>query len=171
MVSEPIGATNDMVQKKFGRLTVIDRAANDKYGNTMWICKCSCGNETVVLGNSLRRGLTTSCGCRNREIVTALNMQAVRSHNNSVELVDNTFLPGLTRKPGKNSTTGVKGVRYKVQAGKWQARIDFQGNRIFLGYFDSFDDAVKARKAAEEKYYEPVLNRHGRSLMEENNDT
>lgn len=36
----------------------------------MWLCKCDCGNERVVLGKCLRNGHTQSCGCLNREIVS-----------------------------------------------------------------------------------------------------
>ena len=51
----------------------------------------------------------------------------------------------------KNSTTGISGVNER--AGKWIARIGFKNKRIFLGTFDKFEDAVKARKEAEEKYW------------------
>lgn len=57
----------DLTGLKFGRLTVIERAENDKRGGARWRCKCDCGNETVVAGGKLKRGLTKSCGCLNRE--------------------------------------------------------------------------------------------------------
>lgn len=62
----------NLVGEKFGILTVIERAANDKYGRAMWTCKCQCGNEVIVHGDSLRRGLTKSCGC-NRSNLIKLN--------------------------------------------------------------------------------------------------
>lgn len=48
----------DLVNKKFGKLTVIDFA-----GNSKWNCRCDCGNSTTVLTANLNRGNTTSCGC------------------------------------------------------------------------------------------------------------
>lgn len=57
----------------------------------------------------------------------------------------------------KSNKTGVIGVNWHKSAGKWQARaVDLDGNRIDLGRYDSFDDAVKARKEHEIKfkYYE-----------------
>ena len=51
----------------------------------------------------------------------------------------------------KNSTTGISGVNERD--GKWIARIGFKNKRIFLGIFDKFEDAVKARKEAEEEYW------------------
>ena len=53
----------DLTQKRFGKLTAIQRAAkrNDKY--TRWICQCDCGNITEVRTDYLTSGHTTSCGC------------------------------------------------------------------------------------------------------------
>lgn len=53
----------DLVRLRFGRLTVIS------YSHTancaMWLCRCDCGNETVVRSFALRSGKTKSCGCWN----------------------------------------------------------------------------------------------------------
>lgn len=38
-----------------------------KNGRVYWHCKCKCGNETDVRGDSLRNGDTKSCGCLQRE--------------------------------------------------------------------------------------------------------
>lgn len=57
----------DLYGQKFGRLTVIDRAENDRYGGTRWKCLCDCGKETTVSGKCLKSGHTKSCGCLNRE--------------------------------------------------------------------------------------------------------
>lgn len=57
----------DLTGQKFGRLTVIKRADNDKHGNAQWLCKCECGNETIVRGFLLKRGTTKSCGCLQKE--------------------------------------------------------------------------------------------------------
>ncbi len=43
-------ANKHMVGRKFGRLTVISRAENNK-GKSMWLCDC--GIETIVRGDSL----------------------------------------------------------------------------------------------------------------------
>lgn len=56
----------DLTGKRFGRLVVTSRAEN-KGTMSRWNCVCDCGNETVVYGNNLRRGYTTSCGCYRNE--------------------------------------------------------------------------------------------------------
>ncbi len=53
----------DLIGKKFGKLTVIKRAENDKRGNARWLCKCDCGNEIITLGYPLTKGITKACGC------------------------------------------------------------------------------------------------------------
>lgn len=49
--------------KIFGKLTVVEYAGKDAKKRLYWRCLCSCGNEAVVLGNSLITGNTSSCGC------------------------------------------------------------------------------------------------------------
>lgn len=52
----------------------------------------------------------------------------------------------------KTNTSGVTGVS-KGRRGNWQSYINFQGKRIVLGEYKTFDQAVSARKAAEIEYY------------------
>lgn len=53
----------DIVGQKFGRLLVITRGKNSTDGKTQFVCKCDCGNTTLVRGKLLRNGRTQSCGC------------------------------------------------------------------------------------------------------------
>ena len=61
----------DLTGQRFGRLTVIKEA--DKYISpqglkfVQWLCKCDCGNDTIVLATNLKKGTTKSCGCYNIE--------------------------------------------------------------------------------------------------------
>lgn len=58
---------NILKGKKFGRLTVIKRVPNDKWGNVMWLCKCKCGAERTTREGDLKSGHTRSCGCLQKE--------------------------------------------------------------------------------------------------------
>ena len=53
----------DLTGQKFGRLTVIERKGVSTDGHITWLCRCDCGNLTVVEGRYLRNGHTVSCGC------------------------------------------------------------------------------------------------------------
>lgn len=57
----------DEVGHKYGRLTVVARAAN-KGAQATWDCICECGKHVArVRGCSLRGGNTSSCGCLRRD--------------------------------------------------------------------------------------------------------
>lgn len=71
------------------------------------------------------------------------NLRIVSARNN-----------GINKSIQSNNTSGVKGVSWHKGINKWIARISYSPNkRITLGSFDNFEDAVIARKAAEQKYY------------------
>ena len=52
----------DLTGQKFNNLTVLS-FAHRKKEKYFWLCKCDCGNETIVESYRLRKGLTKSCGC------------------------------------------------------------------------------------------------------------
>lgn len=47
---------------RYGRLVAKEFIGNKKH-NSLWLCKCDCGNERVVYYSNLIRGNTKSCGC------------------------------------------------------------------------------------------------------------
>lgn len=57
----------DLTGKKFGRLTVIERVENAKYGQIRWLCKCDCGGTTISRSYNLKSGRAKSCGCLSKE--------------------------------------------------------------------------------------------------------
>ena len=61
----------DLTGKRFGKLTVLERAEDhtSKNGNKRpaWKCRCDCGIELVVMGLNLSRNHTTSCGCARQD--------------------------------------------------------------------------------------------------------
>lgn len=64
----------DLTGQTFGYLTVIKRVENKK-DKTCWLCQCKCGNQVVVYGTNLRRGLTKSCGCFRKEKLKELRLE------------------------------------------------------------------------------------------------
>lgn len=52
-----------------------------------------------------------------------------------------------------NNTSGYSGVNWLKQSNKWRARITVEGQEIHLGVFSDMQDAIKARKVAEVKYF------------------
>ena len=66
----------DLTGKRFGKLTVLERAENNKDGRVVWKCQCDCGNITHVRSYCLLgkgRNGTKSCGCVSLERIRNLN--------------------------------------------------------------------------------------------------
>ena len=68
-------------------------------------------------------------------------------------------------KISKANTSGVIGVTWNQQYGKWQAQICVDRKNIILGRFSDFNDAVKAREEASIKY--GFHQNHGRKSHSE----
>ena len=143
----------DLVGQKFGRLTVLEKSEQERVGyHYVWICQCECGNITKAGTTKLIKGYKRSCGCMQKEGI----YKAVAKN-----LVENTHLGCISsQKLSKANTSGVKGVSWTKSNQKWCAEIVFQGKKHILGYFDKIEDAAKARKAAEEKYFKPIIEKY-----------
>lgn len=60
-----------------------------------------------------------------------------------------------------NNTSGIIGVRFRSDRNKWYSEIRVDGETIRLGSYTNKEDAIKARKEAEEKYFKefkPQIN-------------
>lgn len=53
---------NDLTGMRFGKWYVESFSHKKKY-DKYYNCVCDCGNRKTILGNNLKRGLTTNCGC------------------------------------------------------------------------------------------------------------
>ena len=62
------------------------------------------------------------------------------------------------KKPSTN-TSGYKGVGFHKQRNKWRARIMVDNKDISLGLYDTIEEAIKARKEAEIKYFGEFRNK------------
>lgn len=65
----------DMTNQRYGKLVVLSRAENDKHGKAQWLCQCDCGNQKVINGSSLRKGVTVSCGCHKNQKLKEYNLK------------------------------------------------------------------------------------------------
>ena len=67
----------------------------------------------------------------------------------------------MNKKKYSSNKSGETGVRFDKARGKWKAEIGSRETAKFLGRFDLFDDAVRARKRAQEDL--GFTSRHGTS--------
>ncbi|MBC1744273.1 AP2 domain-containing protein [Listeria welshimeri] len=157
----------DLAGKKFGRLTVKEFVRSEN-GNAVWNCVCTCSNEKEVLAYKLKQGNVQSCGCLAKENGKKHADKNLRSETVQkkalkrkleVDAVDGTMRSALTKKISSRNKSGVKGVRWNEARKRWEASIAFQKKLHFLGRFEKKEDAIKARKEAEEKYFKPILDK------------
>ena len=233
-----MSAPKNLVGQKFGRLTVIKRVDNyvspKGRKKSRWLCKCDCGNETIVISTDLTGGKTFSCGCFQKEQASKYSkiknhktneydltneysigytsnekefyfdledydkikdycwhinngyvyavgethngtMRTVALHRIVMNCPDNMVVDHINhnkldnRKANlrtctqiqncrnksmhKNNTSGTTGVSFSKYFNKWHSYICTNGCQILLGYFDNIEDAIAARKEAEEKYF------------------
>lgn len=134
------------VGRKFARLTVIEELGKGKV-----LCKCDCGNEKIINKGHLLNGDIKSCGCLMRS----------SAENNKKPFLDNgtNIAKIMSSKASARSTSGIRGVYKGKTPGTWRAGIMVKGKNIDLGTFESIELAAAARKAAEEKYYKPLLEK------------
>lgn len=123
-----MGAFRDLTGQKFGRLTVVEihsRASKKPYRKTMWLCRCDCGNETIVAQNNLHKGCTKSCGCLQRDHIKSLTA----SHGHSDTRVYHIWI----------------GMKYRCYVSSFKQYKDYGGRGIticdeWLNDFQAFYD-------------------------------
>lgn len=76
---KPFKPAKDLSGLKFNRLSVVECVGCTPQRNSIWKCKCDCGNECRVVGSSLVNGTITSCGCYRRERTAAMGRKT-RKH-------------------------------------------------------------------------------------------
>ena len=89
-------SNQEMIGKKFGRLTVLEKAIRGKDYNVSekdkhiyWKCQCECGNITIAQGSQLRSGKRVSCGCSSKE--KAAELAKKLGEQNRPELIGKKF--------------------------------------------------------------------------------
>ena len=134
---------SELEGKRFGDLTVLNYVEK-REGQHYWRCRCDCGNEVEVRENYLKRGHTTSCGCK----------QATQIVEN-LKLVDGTsvtILEAGKKHLNKSNTSGYAGVYFNQKSQQWRAQITFRGKTYYLGSYEKKEDAIEARKRGEEMH-------------------
>ena len=66
--------------------------------------------------------------------------------------------------PQSNSKSGVNGVYWHKQRGKWAAMMRISGKNIPLGLYASIEQAAAARKVGEQKYWQADDNQRKAAL-------
>lgn len=65
--------SKSLVGECYGRLTPLRPVEKRKNGHIVYVCQCKCGHQALVTSSNLKSGHTQSCGCVQRETVSAVN--------------------------------------------------------------------------------------------------
>ncbi|WP_302419268.1 hypothetical protein [Blautia marasmi] len=72
----------------------------------------------------------------------------------------------LNKKPWAHNTSGCSGVSYDKSVSLWKAYIVFRQKRYYLGGYRDKNEAVKARRTAEEHVYGDFLDWYAKTYPE-----
>jgi len=132
----------------------IIKEVDRKNGRRYWHCKCQCGTKKEIEQSSLITGRSKSCGC----LRVGAGKKLKKYHEDHYRK-DGVMTTTLKRKNNTNSSTGVKGVSSIKTVSGERFRVDIGINKksLYLGVFDTLDEAKVVRKKAEIKYHKPYL--------------
>lgn len=145
----------EIAGQRFGSLTAVRRIDRKRGSNYLWECKCDCGNTVYVTANSLTSGNTKSCGCTRRKKIQEIHEKTgiITDH---LTLVDGTCIEKIENQSlRKDNSSGCIGVH--ARGSRWIASIGFKKKNYYLGIYSRLEDAVHARKEAEDKIYGEFL--------------
>ena len=63
----------NLVGRKFGRLTILNRWGTTRHNKARWLAVCQCGKHVFVTSGELTKGDTRSCGCFARQRMSEAN--------------------------------------------------------------------------------------------------
>lgn len=115
-----MGAFIDLTGKKIGKWTVIKQQGK-KNNQLYWLCKCDCGTERLVNGNSLRNNKSTNCGCVRKQKLRDLGYDLTNQKFNNLLVLE------------------------KLDNGKWKCQCDC-GNITYVHSSDLINGNIKRCK-------------------------
>lgn len=86
-----MGKFIDLTNERFGKLKVIKRVENNEHNQVCWLCRCDCGNEKIIIGQSLKSGATTSCGCLQKNAVKEFCKKSFTTHGMAKTRLNNVY--------------------------------------------------------------------------------
>lgn len=147
----------DITSMVFGNLKAVKCTGQKNNGSYLWEFECLlCGKKVVKRINTVTSGAAVSCGCKK---IRNLRTKTIQE---KLGQINNTNISKISsNKIQKNNTSGYRGVSLHRQKGKsdrWIAYIYFMGIRYHLGSYQNIEEAIKARKDAEEATFGEFLD-------------
>lgn len=149
---------DDLTGRRFGKLTVTKYLFTNDARESVWECRCDCGNTCEVTNPQLKRGMTVQCSeCR--------KTFKKRNGGTMVDgLVDNKIndiqVLRYTDKPNARNTTGFRGVSFRKSRNYYVATLTINGKtRTKTGFKTAADAYYNGRLVLEDEYLPPKEDR------------
>lgn len=138
------GKALDLTGHKYNKLTVLHRQGH-RHGKPAWFCECECGGTKIVTGADLRKGNTTSCGCRMKERAKTHGMTNTRLYGIWTGIKDRCY-------NSKNEHYNRYGERGIVMCDEW--------NNDFMNFYNwatanGYRNNLTIDRIDNDKGYEP----------------
>ena len=121
----------DLTGQKFGRLLVLERKGYSKNKHILWLCKCDCGNFTIVRVDYLNNGKSKSCGCYHSEIC---RKNIVKVSNPPIHNLSNTRLYKIWSSM-KDRCYNSNNVNYKNYGGRG-IKVCSEWKKDFMNFYN-----------------------------------
>lgn len=149
---------SDYLSYDDGKLTwiMLHGKTNRKIGDVAGCINSSNGYVVIRFGGINYFSHRIICEMHNGEIPKGMQIDHI-NHDRCDNRIENLRLvKGKENQKNmsirKDSKSGVTGVRFRVDRGKWIARVKVDGKTINLGSFDTKWEAIKARGEANIHY-------------------
>lgn len=133
-----------IIGRKFGNLIVIKEIGHKNY-----LCLCECGNSAIRLYDSLMATNPSKCCCDKCGKGIRANASREKVFKDGTQ--PSKILPN--KKPTKANKSGVVGVNWDKSRNMWQASLRFKGHKYNLGRYKNIQDAIDARRKAENEIF------------------
>lgn len=124
----------DMIGRKYGRLTVVCRAPKGIFDRVAVICECDCGNKKIIRAQDIRLGKANSCGCLRQEVTS----KRFKKHGDSKKRLYSIWSGMRSRCFNENIKShknyGQRGISICKEWGNYKA---FRSWAILNGYKDN----------------------------------
>lgn len=134
------GNIKNIINERYGRLVVKEYKGVSKNQKSIWLCKCDCGNEKLIVSGSLINKVTKSCGCLLKENAIKLKYShgfcGTKFYKIWMDMKDRCRRK--TRKDYKHY--GGRGITYDS---KWENFLGFHEDMYFSYRYAQINKGIK----------------------------
>lgn len=145
---------NDIVHvilNNSGKEVLCDINDWEKLNKYCWF-ENKCGYAETNIGNKMFKMTRLIMNPDNDKVVDHINGNTLDNRKSNLRVVTQSE-NNMNKRIQSNNISGITGVYFDTYSSKWRAAITVRGKKFDLGRYNDINDAAKARKEAEIKYF------------------